>query len=163
MMKRVRILVLTVVLLMALAAPALASYGAVANTKLKLYKKPNLTSAARSVSKYTALVVKETRNGVAKVKYRGETYYVPAKSLTKPWEDLEKKMHDKGIDDMWEFNRYLKEGDYVYCYPKKSASRREVKRDMVVWACYEKNGWTLVECNGYYGYIKSKYLGKKSM
>jgi len=161
-MKRVCMAVLTVVLLLALAAPALASYGAVTNAKVKLYEDPMLTDADGTLPKYTAVVVKETRSGIARIKYDGDTYYIPEATLSRPWEDIQTEMKAAGVDATWQYNRFLKSGCYVYTRPTKNSDKLRLKRHMVVWAICEKDEWTLVECNGYYGYIKTKYLEKKA-
>ena len=161
-MKRVWTLVLVIALLAALTTPAMAAYGAVANAKVKLYKKPNLTDADGTLSKYTAVVVKEAKSGIAQIRYDDETYYVPEAALSRPWEDIQSNMKALGVDMSWQYNRFLKSGCYAYIRPEKSRDSIRLKRHMVVWACYEKDGWTLVECNGYYGYIKSKYLEKQN-
>ena len=161
-MKRGWILALVIALLVALSVPALADYGAVANTKVKLYKDAQMTDKAGTLSKYTAVVVKETASGIARIKHDGKIYYVPEAALSRPWEDIKNEMKARGVDETWEYNRFLKTGCYAFVRPKSDSDNKRLKRNMVVWACYEKGEWTLVECNGYYGYIKTEYLEKKS-
>ena len=160
-MKRAWTLMLVIALLAALTVPALADYGAVANAKVKLYEDPQMTDGSGTLSKYTAVVVKETKSGVACIKHDGKTYYVPEAALSRPWEDIKDEMKAMGVDASWQYNRFLKRSCNAYVRPDKDSDNIALKRDMVVWACYEKGEWTLVECNGYYGYIKTKYLEKK--
>lgn len=154
---------LIIMMLLALATPAIADYGAVASRKAKLYTDEELVSEVGTLAKYTAVVVQKVSSGVARIKHDGKVYFVSNKALTKPWDTLEARLHSKGIDTTWEYNRYTKKSCYVYTYPSKSAAKKKVKKNLDLSACHVKDGWTLVECNGYYGYIQSKYLGKRTM
>jgi len=161
---RSRIIALLLAALLAAAAiPALADYGAVAAKSTRLYAFSNRTGAVGTLPKYTAVVVRSKRSGTACIRYGGKTYYVAAKALTDPWKTTVSKLHAKGIDDLWDLNRYTRKSCYVYDYPSTHANRRKIKKNVDMDACWVKNGWTLVVRNGYFGYIKSKYLGMRKM
>lgn len=156
-MKRMAIAML-VVLLVASATPAFASYGAVARDSTTLYTDSDRGSPIGTLEKFTAVIVDYVASGTARIIHEGNIYYVANKSLYLPWDELEADLLKKGIETTWDYNRIAIRDCYIYNYPSLTATKKAVKKDSEFMACWEKDGWTLVEGNGYYGYISSSDL-----
>jgi len=162
-MKRRIIIILAVLLTIASAVPALASYGAVAKDSTTLYTDSDMGSPIGALEKYTAVIVDQVTSRTARIIYEGNVYYIANKALCLPWDELEASLLKKGIETMWDYNRITLRDCYIYNYPSPYAAKKAVKKDKEFMACWEKDGWTLVEGNGYYGYISSDDLVMQHM
>ena len=157
-MKRKIIVFLVVIMAMACTVPAFASYGAVARDSTTLYTDSDRGSPIGTLEKFTAVIVDYVASGTARIIHEGNVYYISNKALCLPWDELEASLLKKGIETTWDYNRITLRDCYIYNYPSLFAKKRTVKKDKEFMACWEKDGWTLVEANGYYGYISSDDL-----
>ena len=162
-MKRRIIIILTGLLTIASAVPALASYGAVARDSTTLYADSDRGSPIGTLEKYMAVIVDYVESEIARIIHEGNVYYIANKALCLPWDELEASLLKKGIETTWDYNRITIQDCYIYNYPSPYAAKKAVKKDKEFMACWEKDGWTLVEGNGYYGYISSEDLVMQHM
>lgn len=161
-MRRV-ISALVVLIILSTFVSAFASYGAVVKDSTTLYTDSDRGSPIGTLQKYTAVVVDYVESGTAKIIHGGNIYYVANKALCQPLDELETSLLNKGIETMWDYNRITVRDCYIYNYPSEKAVKQAVKKDKGVMACRERDGWTLVEANGYYGYISSGDLKMQYM
>lgn len=165
MKRRTRLVaVLLIALLLSASIPAFALQGAVAKKTTTLYTDSDMKGRIGTLSKYTAVLVEDVASGVACIHHEGSIYYVSAKALCRPWEDLVAELLSEGIETTWEYNRYTIQDCYIYNYPSKEAGRKKkIEKGTDVTACYEKDGWTQVLIDDYYGYIRSENLKMRHM
>ena len=154
---------MVVILALVSAVPAFASYGAVAKDSTTLYTDSDMGSPIGTLKKYTAVIVDQVTSGTARIIYEGNVYYIANRALCLPWDELEASLLKKGIETTWDYNRITIRDCYIYNYPSPYAAKKTVKKDKEFMACWEKDGWTLVEGNGYYGYISSEDLVMQHM
>ena len=162
-MKRRIIIILAVLLTIASAVPALASYGAVAKDSTTLYTDSDMGSPIGTLEKFTAVIVDYVESEIARIIHDGNVYYIANRVLGLPWDELEASLLKKGIETTWDYNRITIRDCYIYNYPSPYAAKKAVKKDKEFMACWEKDGWTLVEGNSYYGYISSDDLVMQHM
>ena len=158
-MKRVFALVLALSLMFA-SIGALAEYGAVLKQSAAAYSSSTMRSAAGTLPKYTAVVVKSVRSGKAQLSVNGRTVWVCSRVLSTPWKTLLARRRKAGIGHTEDLIRIVKRDTYMYSYPSTKAPRIRVKKGTILTGSIEKKGWSMVLDRKavYYGYIKTAYL-----
>ena len=161
-MKRfLAILVLSAIMTMALAAPALAYeeyVGDVVMSKAKVYSNKAMTKYFCTIKANTAVIVSHlpewckigtnyTDYKVSRIKYHGVVCYIKTSKLLK--------------DNYKTYGEYnLKKGTRVYERPSKSCMYTKLKKKTKVYLCGTKGKWALVrtyagglDFQGHYGYV----------
>ena len=159
-MKQRTAILLVLLLVLFSAIPALASYGAVVKEQTTLFSDPERKIPVSPLGKYTAVVVSSVEGDTARIYQGGRAYYIPNSCLCKPWEDIQARLLEKGIWSTDAFTRHAKHDCHIYNYPGVKALSIDVEKHTAFRVCGEKNGWTLVEYNGYYAYVQSEDLEK---
>lgn len=159
-MKQRTAILLVLLLVLSSAIPALASYGAVVKEQTTLFSDPELKIPVSPLGKYTAVVVSSVEADAARIYQGGRAYYIPNSCLCKPWDDIQARLLGKGLGAASVFNRYAKHDCHIYNYPGVKALSIDVEKHTAFHACWEKDGWMLVEYNGYYAYVQSEDLEK---
>ncbi|MBQ6374661.1 MAG: hypothetical protein IJJ45_09290 [Clostridia bacterium] len=134
--------------MIAAMVPAMASYSLVAKKKITIYSDPFLGFPLRSVPRYTVMRALGEKNGVAKLRMGGKTFYASTKNLITGSSILMRS------NIIWDLK--VEASGYVYCYPSEKAPRRRVHKGGHIYGTKTKKGWGLVvSASGrYVGYVK---------
>lgn len=145
---RLLAVILTVLLLLPTAMPALAEAfpAIVTSSRMAVYKDKAMTKPAGALEKYTVVQVTAYEGKAAKISYSGKTGYASIRDM--------RSLDAIGVKAVT--NR----ADHVYQSPDTGAPSAAVKAGTKIYALSVSGNWALVEKDGVLGYMPVSALTK---